>query len=720
MDMRTVNKIKNTCLFATRAVLVPVLGYLLVNGLTDYEESGFFFATQPRWILALLTVCMVLYLHYFLRCMWSCLGKMTEKRHRRTRVVLILSALFLQVFFLLYYRSSYLFDNAFVTGGASSLAQSGQVAPEAVYYLSSYPNQNAYVMLTALLWKAGSALGMSRGTIPLLLNLVNMLCLDSAVVLFFLIIKESKPDITQDRWTFLHLLMFLNPFLYIGVSYYYTITLSMPFVMLLFYFYVKYLRHDSYKGVWIPIGMGVTLGVGYLLRATTIIPAIAIAFGLLLFGKRRKKDLLVLLTALLCIAGIGRINSACIGLDTKDTAFPATHWIMMSMTPPGSHNAEDESYTASYATAGEKKQAVAERIVEKAQNMSGWDFAALLLAKIKNTWGSGASAYTVYLEHCLGTGAGYQWIFGNHRDFMILYHQGYYLLLLCWILYDVVLSVIRSKTDSYVCQLTFLGAVFFYTLWETGAQYKLPFLFVLMLLAAHGMDERVSVGKSVKKRAVARIPFGVCLLFLAFFFVKNVPVFTELKTEENNLVITQILANEEFELRDGEILEQTFQTDRSFNQIIFQWRNSGEASDAVYMAEVCDKEDNVIYSRQIEGTQPGGGAVLMPFDLVQPRQREEFVIRIYKTAGSRGSNLRFVTYKMGLYDAYPYGTFTLNGQEQTRDMLLAVSEIKNTAYCEKGFYFMIVLLIMAAGLFLLLYDIPEIKTPCRQKGKNGV
>lgn len=102
--------------------------------------------------------------------------------------------------------------------------------------------------------------------------------------------------------------------------------------------------------------LGLVVGFGYLLRATTMIPFIAVIACLLFLGRLQKRDLLAAAVAVLTIAGISAGNRQYIGLDTKDTAFPLTHWVMMSMTSPGSHNEADETYTASFPTAEEKRR----------------------------------------------------------------------------------------------------------------------------------------------------------------------------------------------------------------------------------------------------------------------------------------------------------------------------------------------------------------------------
>ena len=76
------------------------------------------------------------------------------------------------------------------------------------------------------------------------------------------------------------------------------------------------------------------------------------------------------------------------GIDTTDTAFPATHWIMMSMTSPGCHNEEDEAFTASFTTREEKQRAVEERLVEKVKALGIPGLVRLLSDKVDYTWES--------------------------------------------------------------------------------------------------------------------------------------------------------------------------------------------------------------------------------------------------------------------------------------------------------------------------------------------
>ena len=177
-------KVIEYLMFAGNVFLGLVVLELIVHGLVDYADATFLFQTQKKPVLALLC----LFMTAFLLLVFSVCRRLTEnltlRKAKMVSALLLVPAFALQIYMLFYYRSSYLFDNAFVTGGASALAMDGQVAKEAVYYLSVYPNQNAYAVLTAVLWKLGTAVGISRAAMPLLLNCVNLVFLDTAAVLF--------------------------------------------------------------------------------------------------------------------------------------------------------------------------------------------------------------------------------------------------------------------------------------------------------------------------------------------------------------------------------------------------------------------------------------------------------------------------------------------------------------------------------------------------------
>ena len=232
------------------AVLFAVLFFLWIHAFDYYSDAGFVYSLAgkaERIFLALLSLAFFCLLYYAAGLMTGHCGK---KGMRVIRLVLFLLFIGLQCFFLFYIRSYYKWDSGFVLGAAASLAEQGKVADEAFYYLSVYPNQNAFVCLTALLIKLSNLLGIPVSARPLLLNVVNTVLMDLAILLLLSFLKnfhkasafgkrirteeEAERILCRER-----ILLFCNPFFYLGTSYYYTITLSLVFVMGFIVLYFK-------------------------------------------------------------------------------------------------------------------------------------------------------------------------------------------------------------------------------------------------------------------------------------------------------------------------------------------------------------------------------------------------------------------------------------------------------------------------------------------------
>ncbi|MBQ8527170.1 MAG: hypothetical protein IJ429_01735 [Lachnospiraceae bacterium] len=671
-------------------VLLFVFVVVLIGmAATTLEEGTYLWRNISRPLITGLVISATLFLGIFLSVIYKTLNCCSEKALRILEGVILTAGVLLQFVFLFYYRSAYLFDTAFVSGAASSLALTGEVAPEALYYMSVYPNQNAFAVVTSFLWKMCTMVGLESARIPLVLNAVNMISIDVSLIIMSMTIGQYRRDISRAQRVMVLLFTAMNPFIYIGVSYYYTITLSMPFFMIIMYGFVRALRDEKEMRLWFYIVWGAALAIRYLFRATTVIVLIAGVFCLVAFKKIRKKQLIALLAFLLVFFSGSRLCERVIGIDTTDTAFPATHWIMMSMTSPGCHNAEDEQFTASFSSREEKKEAVLERMRDKAQNLGVEGFAGLAFAKMKNTWADGTNGYPLFLEQCLNTGVGYEEIFGGHKDAVVLYHQAYWLLMLLGIAKTVGCSLLTGRRDFFMAELTVLGAFLFYLLWETGTQYSLPFFQIFTILALAGMipwesensrgtddfreDKKDSPTGVYMKKAVCLFA-GCSILFLVAFFIKETNLFTKYKSEFTHPIVLQYLANYELEVKAGEEIVQEFCTDQPFNRILFQFRNDDSQSDAVYEVKVAGEKSGTVTGTEIIAKgQPAIGGVFLEMPVVRPEEKENFRINIRKTAGSEDHNLRFVTYRMGAYDAYANGSLTINGHRTTQDLVYTVT-----------------------------------------------
>ena len=681
-------------------LLFAVLFLLFLGGFDFYHDAGFIYSYAGKPVRILL--CLLAVIMAFL--IYASVGKLMRICNAKVRkgivIVASLCSVALQMYFLFYVRSYYKWDSGFVIGGASSLAENGVVAEQAQYYLSVYPNQNTFVCITAALVKLSDLLGVSVVNRSLVFNIFNMLCMDVAVMLSVLLIRKCKPEQGRETWMRDYLFILCNPFLYLGVSYYYTITLSLPLTMGFLLLIMESTKEGkTIKGnLWRWVLAGALLGIGYELRATAVILGIAAIIAGLKEVFRTKEIQKILIkfaiiagTTVLVAAGLDVAQSRYVGLNTHDTAFPTTHWLMMSLTSPGSHNAEDEAYTASFATREEKEAAVKERLVEKLDGMSASDYIALIKTKVQNTFGNGTNGYGVFLADALRTDGFYEVVFGGHKDLIVLWHQGYYLFLMLgillytgtWMVHAIRKEEIKGQNQGFLLLLILLGAILFYVLWEASEQYSVPFMMIMTALGLLGLSS-VSQEQEQKTAFGLGVLAAVCMLGWG---IVRVPQFTTKVQAYSYKAAVQILANTSLAVDDDEVLKQSVELKHPFNRLIIQWRNPDmEESTAQYRVELRESAnaDYVLYTTDIAATGTGyNGAGIYDFPTIVP-EGTAYEIVMYKIGGEPEHDLEFVVYDMPGYTPYALGELMLAKGQQTEtlqaSLLFAVSEEKTEAY----------------------------------------
>jgi len=695
---------------AAMAVLFAFLLFLFFHGFSVVDQADYlssWVGRKAQYLAVFLAFSFVCMLFFLVR---NFLQKFSARTLKILTAVLFGVMILIQVFFLIYFRSMYLWDGAFVVGGANSLVTEGSIGQDAYYYLSVYKNQHPFVVFTALLLWIGQRLSLETAGQYLLLNMVNTICLDTAV--FFLlkcqdyVLRHREDHERAQRRCYLLMLIAGNPFVYVFAAYYYTIVLSLPFFVAGMYFALKVLCGDSVeksnrrfqKYVIDVLPAGILFAVGYALRATTIIPVIACLLTgfVIVLLKRDAKSVLqpvllfgvVILTGSLISLGAQRI----VGIDTTDTAFPTSHWLMMSLTSPGSHNEEDEAFTAGFATKEEKKQAVHERLVGKLKDLGIGGLAHLAVDKLEYTWESGNHSYGFFTGNTLRVRGPYEWIYGGHKDLLALYGQGYYLFLIGAALLAILRLFVKipsGEERTIVCPvfffcLTLLGGLLFYLLWETGTQHSLVFFPIFFWIASFSAYVRpVYTGKTKElyERFHRPVLMGVgafTFLLLTVFMIKERAVFTTRVYENSAVVSLQQLANHPYELKDDEVFVQQISADHSFDRMIFQFRNfvSDEENDSGYRVRFYRGEllweDTIIAKGQ-----PLNGAFIKDFETLPAGSYE---LEITKTEGSRDNHLSIVTYRMDGYDAYTDGELLINGQSDARDLMFGLYEKRNGCY----------------------------------------
>ena len=771
-------KFTGGCMKAVAAVLFCILFYLFLHGFFVTDQADFLQGNLGK-VSRFLTVFLAFaFVGSLISLIQKGLRMLSEKQLKGVMVAAFFCMVALQIFCLCTFGSMYLWDGAFVVGGANSLLETGEISQDAFYYLSVYKNQHPFVVVTAFFLWIGKMLSLSTGGQYLLLNFLNVFCMDSSIVFLVKMVgyllqnREMKNRLRAQCG--LVLLFVLNPFVYVLAGYYYTIFLSLPFFTGGMYFACKALRGEKRVIVqnsgstrvfrrkipnyarknpitagdfkWIftrncerseqlqkryVILAGLMFAGGYALRATTIIPVIACVITALLVAviktdvKQFGYGLGIAVVAIVIGMGFCSVSEKVVGIDTTDTAFPTTHWIMMSLTSPGCHNEEDEAFTASFPTKEAKQQAVKERLAEKVQALGFSGMAKLMLDKVNYTWESGNHAYSFFAGNCVGTEGLYDAVYGTKKDLLALYGQGFYLVLIGCSLLTILKSFFANKEEErktrclmfFIC-LTLLGGFLFYLLWETGTQYSLVFFPIFFLLAdfvlfageEEGVERLLTTDGEAneylpKAERIHRLKMAAGLLvFLLFICLwwKNRTVFTSQTYSNTDTVAIQLLANTPYEVKENEVFVQELAPCREFNQLIFQFRNfvSEEENDSVYCVKLyrmeLDEQVLVWEDSIIAKGQPQNGAFIKEFETLPAG---EYQLEIQKTAGSTGNTLSFVTYEMGGYDAYTKGKCLVNAQEQPRDLMFGMYLKGENTYTTMSSYILLGLVFFIYFLF---------------------
>lgn len=709
---------------------------MLLFGLEVWNDAEFLFATQKTIVIALIVAAGAFFLGAFFLKLSHTLEKIEEKKLWTSIALISIFVIILQFLVLNMLEISYLWDGVNVFSSAVSRLKGNDVVE---LYFSRYTNQNGFLAVTYSLLKTGKLFGLAEADYVYYLNIWNLIFMDVAIALAAAVLYRLRKEKKAASVLLFLMITALNPFIYLWTAFYYTSILVMPVFLGIVYLVLCMQGQEKWQ---IKMGQTAILAVlfvlGTRLRQTTVILAIAIILAKLVAlglkrkngavqkkmneqeadGLRKKGDaafnskrgymaaaytavfcLCLFLTNYACKSYETRINN----LDTKDTAFPAIHWIMMGLDHGGEYNNSDADYTASFPTHEEKVQGDMELLTARLKHFGVKGISKTYLQKFINTWVSASNAYPFRLSVCQKYTAVHDLIFGDKKDFVIYYHQIYQIFLLFFILSGAISQWREKRADSiYILQLSFLGTILFHLLWEAGPLYSVSLQIVYFLLGTYGIvsfSTKAGVFEIQKMRGYlinALFFIGICIT--ALFFLCNVNTFTKETREREKRVVNQYLASDNLKIEKGEQVSQTFLATRDFNYLnIHLCNHENEKNTSVYQLTLSGEEHGTVYEETIYAKDILLDSFLMrTFDTVSIEEPEQFTLSL-KALESEGDNfLEIIYFQMKDYDPYTKGIFAKDGKALKGDMFLMISEKTNGSYTGRKLY------AITAGLFLLI------------------
>ena len=579
-------------------------------------------------------------------------------------------------------------------------------------YFTRCTNNIPFTIFLGIIYKGINFIGISD--FILARCILCMLFIDISILLAYLLIKNIKNK--NIALKFLVICM-LNPLLYMEVTYLYTNTISLAFIMaIIFVFYKLIKAKKTISRVLLTILLGIVSISGGLVRATNYIVLIALIIYLifkLIKNKKLIKNMLIygIIFILACAPTMllyKKIESKFIKFDYEDTATPWSHYVMMGLGENGRYSTKDVNFTKSFDTKEEKIEANLEEAWTriKEHNLSG--LLDLASSKIQTVWSEGTSKYMTTSAESENYNKLYKYTIGSKRDGFVLYTQMYRITILLFTLISTLLYLKNPKLEfNYIIYLTLLGAMVFYVIWEANKTYAICFMPLLMCLATYGINSYAKKKESCIKKNYNKVFIGI-LGLTTILLISNYNHFTKTNGYiDKEISINQSMCTVNYITRvygDTEVI-QVFKTNKAFNTIEIELKNPRKATGINYHIDLLNKDGNIIYQTIIPSEQIiNGTTTIINCGEVKPQGTEEYTLKIYGDGkGSHDNSIDIGAYISEEYDKVKDAEAYRNGEKINGDLQFSVYNSQNKPFFSKQAYIIlsIVIIFMEVIIYLI-------------------
>lgn len=376
--------------------------------------------------------------------------------------------------------------------------------PEGRYgYMARYPNNNGSLIMLSFY---NRLVYLIFGYVPLYAPVaLNTLCITVAVIFTFLIAKKIfNPMGTLITSVFCF--MFLPYYTY--TAYYYSDSLSIPFVPIAVYFIIlgaKAANNKLNKRIICLIIAAVSISFGYTIKGSILV-ILAGAIVYIALENKFKQALISILCIVLAFGvttvGIKTLSSS-MHFTSKEELYeeqyPINHWIMMGLKGDGGFNQEDTTFTRQAGNYDEKKSAINKEIANRLNEMGFDGMVDHLSTKLAYTWGDGtyfiSNHLNIYENDGITLKTEYNPLFefvlqdGKYYEEFSVYSNTQQMIMLIFMLLSAYYSIRRKKiTSMTLIQGIVFGVALFFMVWETRSRYIFNFTPMFILLASGGIN----------------------------------------------------------------------------------------------------------------------------------------------------------------------------------------------------------------------------------------
>lgn len=378
-------------------------------------------------------------------------------------------------------------------------------------YLMRYPNNMALLLIISLVGRLNYLIfGQYIDFAPVVLNII-------AINISIMLTAFTAKKLFGNRkavFVLAFCALFLPYLTYL--PYYYSDSISMPFLIGAVYLMVSAMKGDNKKSMYAKICVaGAIIFLGYKVKGSLII---AFAVGLvLLFLKFKFKKAMCLILAF--IAGFGTIgiayNTAVKAVNPitdqqyEKYEYPVTHWFMMGLKGLGKYDENDDYYTRSFPDKEKKKDANIEVIKDRVEDYKLGGLYEHLIRKAVWTWQDGTYYISYHNRKPKNDNILMEFLLldGEYNKAFQNYSSGIQLFMLLMICIVAIKTFVKPKVDEMLLIKGIVFAAFlFFLLWETRSRYLFDITPLFILLTVDGMDTLKNFLRTFKKPKKSKEP----------------------------------------------------------------------------------------------------------------------------------------------------------------------------------------------------------------------
>ena len=584
-----------------------------------------------------------------------------------------------------------------------------------IKYVGSFGNNYPVILFQSFLIKIIQWLSIDNP--ERVLTHFNIVIILSAIGITWLIVNEVWGMRAAAKTAFVCL---LNPYFYLMINWTYSMTFSLPIMMGILYIAFRLKKNkNTIKGVALALFEGLLLGVGFMIRPTTVFPLIAamlVWFPYVIkhrIKRKRMVQIICIIFAMVLVLAFVNVKIEKRFGSIEHMKMPLSFWLMMGSHGDGTWNEAD--FDAMMAIRDPKEKA------NYGLNQALNNYADLGIDGILNHWNKKINvAWTnggfFYRQSSFSEGnslSEYILENGARNQLTKIYCQAFRLLMIVGFLLACATALMKHKIPEIVLimMITVFGCVVFHSIWETNARYSIPFILPMLVAMIYGLSSMLDYRmQKVQISNKQKTTIGFVLLGILIVVCSNLN--TVLKTE-TTLDFYRISSTSNIRVcaevgTDGfDELEQDFYAEKPFNTLFFKatipaQKTKNDCSD--YNLSILSDNGQILYSTILLPEHISGQGIKVPFKTISGYKH--YTIRLQKIDPKKESIQFYTHYTYGV-DEYRGELIVDHGEAYSSDLMMDVYETQKTTVFSDKARILVITLIMLLGGFVAFIPITK-------------